>query len=133
MPGGFPYALTEAHRNAHRATQGGRGKRYYPTHERRTESRRGRTEPRPKNDRETHPEQHRRPNGSLFVHFSFYAHPKRWARFFDRDFSPFLEKALSASFLRKYFLLFLLRLIGLTQPFSSPSSGGSSSTTTESR
>lgn len=23
MPGGFPYALTEAHRNAHRATQGG--------------------------------------------------------------------------------------------------------------
>lgn len=25
MPGGFPYALTEAHRNAHRATQGGGG------------------------------------------------------------------------------------------------------------
>lgn len=25
MPGGFPYAITEAHRNAHRATQGGRG------------------------------------------------------------------------------------------------------------
>lgn len=25
MPGGFPHALTEARRNAHRATQGGEG------------------------------------------------------------------------------------------------------------
>lgn len=72
MPGGFPYALTEARRNARRATQGGRGiEGYYPTRKRRTESHRERTEPRPKNDRETHPEQHRRPNGSLFVYFSF--------------------------------------------------------------
>ena len=40
MPGGFPYALTEAHRTPTEPRKAAGVYRYYPTHERPTESRR---------------------------------------------------------------------------------------------
>lgn len=108
MPGGFSYALTEAHRNAHRATQGGRGIEILPDtqtpHREPQRAHRATPEKRPRDPPGAAPPPEWVSFRSLFV----CTHPKQRASFSERDFNPFLEKALSASFLRKTFLLFLL-------------------------
>lgn len=71
MPGGFPYAPTEAHRTPtepRKAAWVRDTTKHANAPQRAAEGAQSHAR---KNDRETHPEQHHRPNGSLFVHFSF--------------------------------------------------------------
>lgn len=70
MPGGFSFALSERHRMPTELRKPPTVKEYHEHAKHATE---GENEPQratPENDRKTHHEQPRRPDGSLFVHFS---------------------------------------------------------------